>query len=66
MAVTKIIVIRDRLDKRVSYVLNDDKTGLSNVLEYAMDKDKIQGEQKLYESAVNCDKRNGFPRHDAN
>ncbi len=60
MAITKIIVIRERLDKRVSYVLNEDKTGLGNVLEYAMDKDKIQGEQKLYESAVNCDKESAF------
>ncbi len=60
MAITKIIVIRVRLDKRVSYVLNEDKTGLGNVLEYAMDKDKIQGEQKLYESAVNCDKETAF------
>lgn len=60
MAITKIIVIRDRLDKRVNYVLNEDKTGLGNVLEYAMDKDKIQGERKLYESAVNCDKETAF------
>ena len=60
MAITKIIVIRDRLDKRVSYALNEDKTGLDNVLEYAMDKDKIRGEHKLYESAVNCDKETAF------
>ena len=60
MAITKIIVIRDRLDKRVSYALNEDKTGLNNVLEYAMDKEKIHGEQKLYESAVNCDKATAF------
>jgi len=60
MAITKIIVIRDRLDKRVSYALNDDKTALNNVLEYAMDENKIHGEQRLYESAVNCDKATAF------
>ena len=60
MAITKIIVIRNRLDKRVSYVLNEDKTALNNVLEYAMDKDKVQGEQRLYESAVNCEKATAF------
>ena len=60
MAITKIIVIRDRLDKRVSYALNEDKTALNNVLEYAMDDNKIQGEQRLYESAVNCDKERAF------
>lgn len=60
MAITKIIVIRDRLDKRVSYALNEDKTALNNVLEYAMDDNKIQGEQRLYESAVNCDKATAF------
>jgi hypothetical protein len=60
MAITKIIVIRGRLDKRVSYVLNEDKTALNNVLEYAMDENKIQGEQRLYESAVNCDKASAF------
>ena len=60
MAITKIIVIRDRLDKRVSYALNEDKTVLSNVLEYAMDKDKVRGEQRLFESSVNCDKATAF------
>jgi hypothetical protein len=60
MAITKIIVIRDRLDKRVSYALNEDKTVLNNVLEYAVNKDKIRGEQRLYESAVNCDKATAF------
>ena len=60
MAITKIIVIRDRLDKRVGYVLNEDKTALDNVLEYATDKDKTQKEQRLFESAVNCDKENAL------
>ena len=60
MAITKIIVIRGRLDKRVSYVLNEDKTALNNVLDYATDENKIQGEQRLYESAVNCDKASAF------
>lgn len=60
MAITKIIVIKSRLDKRVNYALNEDKTALNNVLEYAMDDNKIQGEQRLYESAVNCDKETAF------
>ena len=46
MAITKTIVIRGRLDKRVSYVLNEDKTALNNLLEYAIDENKIQGEQR--------------------
>ncbi len=60
MAITKIIVIRNRLDKRVSYVLNEDKTALNNVLEYAVDNDKIQREQRLFESAMNCNKATAF------
>jgi len=60
MAITKIIVIQSRLDKRVSYVLNEDKTALSNVLEYTVEENKIQGEQRLYESAINCDKGAAF------
>ena len=60
MAITKIIVIRNRLDKRVNYALNEDKTALDDVLEYATDKNRIEGEQHLYESAVNCEKENAL------
>jgi len=41
MAVTKKLVINSRLDSRVNYVLNEDKTkGLVNSIEYAVNKEK--------------------------
>ena len=40
MAVTKKFVIRTRLDDRVGYVLNDEKTSLDDMLEYAVNDDK--------------------------
>ena len=53
MAVTKIHVIRSRLDDRVSYVTNEKKTSLDGMIEYAVNGEKT--EQRLYETALNCD-----------
>ena len=52
MAVTKIIAIRDRLDKRVEYVSNAEKTSLSGSVLYAMNPEKT--EQSFFVTAVNC------------
>ncbi len=35
MAITKIIAIRDRLDKRVNYAVNGEKTTLDTGITYA-------------------------------
>lgn len=52
MAVTKIFAIRDRLDKRVSYAVNEKKTTLDGMIDYAVNPDKT--EQRLFESCLNC------------
>ena len=52
MAVTKIIAIRDRLDKRVDYVANAEKTSLDCSVLYAMNPEKT--EQSFFVTAVNC------------
>lgn len=55
MAVTKKLVINSRLDSRVNYVLNEDKTrGLVNSIEYAVNKEKTEREKTIYETAINC------------
>lgn len=62
MAYTKIRVIRQRLDDRVDYVLNKEKTTLGSSIEYAMNKQKTITEKKLYESTVNCRKNNAYKK----
>ena len=52
MAYTKVFAVRRRLDKSVSYVANEIKTGLDGMIEYAVDINKT--EQRLFESALNC------------
>ena len=52
MAITKIIAIRDRLDKRVNYAANGDKTSLNAGIEYAVDSDKT--EQPQFVTTLNC------------
>ena len=52
MAITKIIAIRDRLDKRVNYAANGDKTALNAGIEYAVDSDKT--EQPQFVTTLNC------------
>lgn len=54
MAVTKKFVIHKRLDDRVGYVLNDEKTSLDDMLKYATNDDKTVTLKKAYKSALNC------------
>lgn len=56
MAYTKIKPIRTRLDTCVNYVLNKEKTDLSNTLGYIMNEQKTGCEQALFETAINCNK----------
>ena len=42
MAVTKIIAIRDRLDKRVNYVVNSEKTSLDAGVAYITNPEKTE------------------------
>ena len=53
MAITKIIAIRDRLDKRVNYAVNGEKTTLDTGITYAANPEKT--EQLFFASAINCD-----------
>lgn len=52
MAITKIIAIRDRLDKRVAYVANAEKTALNCGVRYAVNPEKT--EQSFFTAALNC------------
>lgn len=52
MAVTKICVIREQLEKTVQYAANEKKTSLGGVIDYAVNPDKT--EQRLFESCLNC------------
>ncbi len=54
MAITKKFVINRRLDDRVGYVLNDEKTSLDGMLEYAINDDKTVTLSKEYKTALNC------------
>lgn len=53
MAITKIIAIRDRLDKRVNYAVNGEKTTLDTGITYVANPEKT--EQLFFTSAINCD-----------
>ena len=53
MAITKIIAIRDRLDKRINYAVNGEKTTLDAGITYAANPEKT--EQLFFTSAINCD-----------
>lgn len=52
MAVTKIIAIRDRLDKRVNYVVNSEKTSLDAGVAYITNPEKT--EQSFFTATVKC------------
>lgn len=60
MAVTKKFVIHSRLDDRVGYVLDDDKTLLDGIIEYATNDDKTVTVKKEYKTALNCDLENAY------
>ena len=53
MAIVKIIAIRDRLDKRVNYAINGEKTSLDAGITYAANPEKT--EQHFFASAINCE-----------
>lgn len=53
MAIVKIIAIRDRLDKRVNYAINGEKTTLDAGIAYAANPEKT--EQHFFASAINCE-----------
>ena len=53
MAITKIIAIRDRLDKRVNYVVNSEKTSLDASVLYATNPEKT--EQSFFTAVLNCE-----------
>ena len=52
MAITKICVVREQLEKTVQYAANEKKTSLDGVIDYAVNPDKT--EQRLFESCLNC------------
>lgn len=62
MAYDKIIPIKGRLDHCVNYVLNPEKTDLSLALEYIENPEKTfyTKEQRLLESAINCQLETAF------
>lgn len=53
MAYTKILVIHNRLDKCLSYAMNEEKTSLAAAIDYALNRDKT--ETTCFETAVNCE-----------
>jgi len=53
MAYTKILVIHNRLDKCLSYAMNEEKTSLSAAIDYALNRDKT--ETTCFETAINCE-----------
>ena len=53
MAITKIIAIRDRLDKRINYAVNGEKATLDAGITYAANPEKT--EQHFFTSALNCE-----------
>ena len=53
MAVTKVFAIRKRLDDRIRYVANGEKTTLDDGIAYATNPEKT--EQHFFTSALNCE-----------
>lgn len=60
MAYTKVYAVHSRLDKKVNYALNEDKTRLSGMLDYALNPAKTQGEQRIFGSTLNCNLETAF------
>lgn len=52
MAVTKVFAIRVRLDSRLAYIINEEKTDLDRLINYAVDEDKTV--KRLFQTAINC------------
>jgi hypothetical protein len=60
MAYTKIIALRQSLNKAIDYTLNAEKTDLKSAIEYATNKDKSSDEKTIFEDAINCLKDDAF------
>ena len=61
MAITKVFAIRVRLDDRVKYVVNGEKTELNSGIAYAVNPEKT--EQKFFVGTLNCTSlENAFDR----
>lgn len=60
MAYDKIIAIRSRLDHCVSYALNPEKTDLAAALRYIENEEKINGEHRVFATALNCSLETAF------
>ena len=60
MAYTKILVINSRLDVRVNYAINEEKTRLDFSLQYAMNGEKTADDKVLFESTINCIKGSAY------
>ena len=60
MAYTKILVIKSRLDVRVNYAINEEKTSLDFSLQYALNGEKTSDDKILYESTIHCIKGSAY------
>lgn len=58
IAYTKIIALKNRLDRAVNYALNEDKTILENAINYATNPAK--NERRIFEGSSGCSKDNAF------
>jgi hypothetical protein len=58
IAYTKIIALKNRLDRAVKYALNEDKTNLENAISYATNPAK--NERRLFEGSSGCSKDHAF------
>ena len=52
MAITKVFAIRLDFKQTVRYAVNEQKTSLDDMIDYAVNPDKT--EQRLFESCLNC------------
>ena len=52
MAITKVFAIRLDFKQTVRYAVNEQKTSLGGMINYAVNPDKT--EQRLFESCLNC------------
>lgn len=52
MAITKVFAIRLDFEQTVRYAVNEQKTSLDSMIDYAVNPDKT--EQRLFESCLNC------------
>ena len=58
MAWTGIHAIRFNIGNSINYTMNEEKTALSNAVDYAFNRDKT--EKTIYESAIDCGKDTAY------